>query len=149
MIKRFVIAALLTGSSAIAQEEIEVTPLEPLDLDSIIEDVLEQDRAEVPTVSVDQALLRGIDKLDGTVDDLSLTAGLPLRFGTMEITLTDCRYPEDNPSGEAFAFLTITDAEDTVFTGWMIASSPALNALDHQRFDVWVLRCKTSVTDGG
>ena len=149
MIKRFVIAALLAGSSAIAQEEIEVTPLQPLDLDAIIEEVIEQDRAEVPTISVDQAMLRGIDKLDGTVDDLSMTVGLPMRFGTLEITLGDCRYPEDNVSGEAFAFLTITDGEETVFSGWMIASSPALNALDHQRFDVWVLRCKTSDADGG
>jgi len=30
-----------------------------------------------------------------------------------------------------------------VFKGWMIASSPALNALDHPRYDVWVLRCIT------
>lgn len=149
MIKRVFFAALLAASAATAQEEIEVTPLEPLDLDAIIEEVIDQDKAEVPTVSVDQAMIRGIDKLDGTVDDLNLTIGLPLRFGTLEITLTDCRYPEDNPSGEAFAFLTITDATDTVFSGWMIASSPALNALDHQRFDVWVLRCKTSETDGG
>lgn len=148
MIKRIALAAILAGTAATAQE-IEVTPLEPLDLDAIIEEVIEQDKAEVPTISVDQAMLRGIDKLDGTVDDLSMTTGLPLRFGTMEITLSDCRYPEDNPSGEAFAFLTIMDGEDMVFNGWMIASSPALNALDHQRFDVWVLRCKTSETDGG
>ena len=30
------------------------------------------------------------------------------------------------------------------FAGWMIADSPALNALDHPRYDVWVLRCITS-----
>jgi len=29
------------------------------------------------------------------------------------------------------------------FDGWMIASAPALNALDHARYDVWVMRCKT------
>lgn len=150
MIKRFAITvSLLLGTSLSAQEDIEVTPLEPLDLEAIIQDVIEQDKAEVPTVSIDQAFLRGIDKLDGTVDDLSLTAGVPLRFGTMDITMSDCRYPADNPSGEAFAFLTITDGGETVFAGWMIASSPALNALDHQRYDVWVLRCKTSETDGG
>ncbi|MGB0800115.1 MAG: DUF2155 domain-containing protein, partial [Planktomarina sp.] len=28
--------------------------------------------------------------------------------------------------------------------GWMVASSPALNALEHPRYDIWVLRCKTS-----
>ncbi|MGB0439332.1 MAG: DUF2155 domain-containing protein [Paracoccaceae bacterium] len=31
-----------------------------------------------------------------------------------------------------------------VFEGWIIASSPALNAMDHARYDVWVLRCNTA-----
>ena len=40
--------------------------------------------------------------------------------------------------------VTLTDgADQPVFSGWMIASSPALNALDHARYDVWVMRCKT------
>ncbi|MGB1970407.1 MAG: DUF2155 domain-containing protein, partial [Paracoccaceae bacterium] len=30
------------------------------------------------------------------------------------------------------------------FMGWMVASSPALNPLDHRRYDVWVLRCAMS-----
>jgi hypothetical protein len=30
-----------------------------------------------------------------------------------------------------------------VFSGWMIADSPALSALDHARYDVWILRCLT------
>ncbi|MEZ5716636.1 MAG: DUF2155 domain-containing protein [Paracoccaceae bacterium] len=33
--------------------------------------------------------------------------------------------------------------DDPIFTGWMVASSPALNAMDHRRYDVWVLRCIT------
>ena len=57
-----------------------------------------------------------------------------------------CRYPPDNPTGEAFAWLEVlSDGRDEPdFRGWMIASSPALNALDHARYDVWVIRC-TSV----
>ena len=44
---------------------------------------------------------------------------------------------------EAEAHLTIVDASapQPVFDGWMIASSPALSALDHPRYDVWVMRC--------
>ncbi len=34
--------------------------------------------------------------------------------------------------------------ENTAFSGWMIASSPALNALDNPRYDVWLLRCNNS-----
>jgi hypothetical protein len=60
------------------------------------------------------------------------------------VTLRECRYPAEDPSSNAFAYLTITDRTQTqvVFDGWMIADSPALSALDHQRYDVWVIRCK-------
>ncbi|MEM9705390.1 MAG: DUF2155 domain-containing protein [Pseudomonadota bacterium] len=36
-----------------------------------------------------------------------------------------------------------------VFSGWMFASSPALNPLEHPVYDVWVIDCKTTSTDGG
>ncbi|MBT8471287.1 MAG: DUF2155 domain-containing protein [Marinicaulis sp.] len=32
-----------------------------------------------------------------------------------------------------------------IFRGWMFASSPALNALEHPVYDVWVIDCKTEV----
>lgn len=32
---------------------------------------------------------------------------------------------------------------DTIFSGWMFASSPALNGLEHPVYDVWVIDCKT------
>jgi hypothetical protein len=36
---------------------------------------------------------------------------------------------------------------DRVFSGWMFASTPALNALEHPVYDVWVIDCKTVVVD--
>jgi hypothetical protein len=64
----------------------------------------------------------------------------------MQVDLGECRYPEGNPSGDAFAFVTlrIEGQVEPVFRGWMIASAPALNALDHPRYDVWVIRCTTA-----
>jgi hypothetical protein len=32
-----------------------------------------------------------------------------------------------------------------VFSGWMFASSPALSALEHPVYDVWVIDCKTEL----
>ncbi len=48
---------------------------------------------------------------------------------------------------EAAAFLEIRDlrkpgAPAVVFSGWMFASTPALSALEHPIYDVWVLDCK-------
>ncbi|MBY6003645.1 DUF2155 domain-containing protein [Salipiger bermudensis] len=92
------------------------------------------------------AMLRGLDKITGRAYDISLRAGETAQFDRIEIALQECRYPEGDPAGDAFAFLTVREAGDAepVFRGWMIASSPALNAMDHQRYDVWVLRCTTS-----
>lgn len=92
------------------------------------------------------AVLRGLDKLTGAVSDLVLRPGDAVQFGRLEITLDECRFPVNNPASDAFARLTIRDtrAEGAAFAGWMLASSPALNPLDHPRYDVWVLRCNRS-----
>ncbi|WP_420567932.1 DUF2155 domain-containing protein [Thalassovita sp.] len=92
------------------------------------------------------AILRGLDKVNAEFQDIEILNGTSVRYERLVIDLGECRYPENNPAGDAYAFLTIRDqgAAEPVFQGWMLASSPALNALDHSRYDVWVLRCKTS-----
>lgn len=92
------------------------------------------------------AVLRALDKYTGTVVDIELRSGTVQRFGRIEVVLTECRYPAGNPAGDAFAGVQIREigANVPVFSGWMVASSPALNAMEHPRYDVWVLRCKTS-----
>lgn len=101
-----------------------------------------QDAAVAPA-----ALLRTLDRRTGAVEDVLLEAGGTMRLGRLAITLSECRFPAANPAGDAFAHLVIADTEaeteaaPPVFSGWMVASSPALNPLDHPRYDVWVLRC--------
>lgn len=91
------------------------------------------------------AVLRGLDKVSATSSDIVLSVGQTVDFGHIKVTLKECRYPADDPSSNAYAYLVITypNAAQPVFEGWMIADSPALSALDHQRYDVWVMRCKT------
>ena len=92
------------------------------------------------------AILRGLDKVNGEVADLDMLSGQAAQLGNLVVELRECRYPEGNPAGDAYAFLVIGEPGEAepVFSGWMVASSPALNGLDHSRYDVWVLRCKTS-----
>ncbi|MGS4947035.1 DUF2155 domain-containing protein [Meridianimarinicoccus sp. RP-17] len=92
----------------------------------------------------DGALLRGLDRLSGSTTDIPVPAGAAVIFaGRLSIELRECRYPVANPTGDAYAFLSIRDTASgqALFDGWMIASAPALNALDHMRYDIWVLRC--------
>lgn len=90
------------------------------------------------------AIIRGLDRVNGQVSDATVPVGGQAAIGALKISVEECRYPEGNPSGEAYAKLRIEDDTNIAFEGWMIASSPALNALDHARYDVWVLRCTTS-----
>ena len=45
---------------------------------------------------------------------------------------------------DASKTITVKGVAEPVFTGWMVAASPALSALDDPRYDVWLLRCKSS-----
>lgn len=92
------------------------------------------------------AQLRGVDRINGEVFELIVPAGSTARLRNITIKLNSCRYPVGNPAGDAFASLEIfeTDTGKYLFVGWMIASSPALSAMDHPRYDIWVMRCTTS-----
>jgi hypothetical protein len=89
--------------------------------------------------------LRGLDTLNGTSQDIDVAVGETVRFGHLEITAGTCRVPQADPAGDAYAFLRIRDIreQEPRFSGWMFASSPALSALDHPRYDVWVLSCNS------
>lgn len=97
-----------------------------------------QEMAEAPG-----AQLRILDKLTGEVQDVTLDRGQSMTTGRLTVRVDDCRSPADNTVAEADAHLTILDeaSPDPVFNGWMLATAPALSALDHPRYDVWVLRC--------
>ena len=95
------------------------------------------------TVPVDTVRLKALDTLIGMTTDIVVRVGETARFGRLEILAETCRVPAEDPKGDAYAFLRIRDTReaDPRFSGWMFASSPALSALDHPRYDVWVESC--------
>lgn len=99
--------------------------------------------------------LNGLDKITGRIMSLDAPVDVPTQFGALQITARTChkRPPEEAP--ETSAYLEITDfgtaasADSSkvkgqpIFSGWMFASSPALSALEHPIYDVWVIDCRT------
>lgn len=138
---RLAAALAVCAVPAVAQQIVVTSPIDGST--AIIEDVPADD---VRALAADGVSLKGLDKVSGEVADLDLRVGETAPVGRLEVTLGECRYPEDNLAGEGYAWLTIRDArrDAVVFEGWMVASSPALNALDHPRYDVWVIRCTTA-----
>ena len=95
------------------------------------------------------AVLRGLDKVTARISTIEAPIRETVHVGTLRILAQTCRTrpPEDPP--ETTAFLEIMDikpgeAPVRLFTGWMFASSPALSALEHPVYDVWVIDCKAS-----
>ena len=108
--------------------------------------VAAQDQGSDPAAEFtasDGAELRFLDKLTSETGDVSLGSGQSAKFGRLVVRLDSCRYPTGNPASDAEAHLTITEETtgSELFNGWMLASTPALSALDHPRYDVWVLSC--------
>lgn len=145
MIRSLLFLALLAGSAA-AQEDAAQEDVAASAVGDVPAAILAAIPEEVRVVRSGGVLLKGLDKVSGDVIDVELRVGETVTVGRVEVDLGECRYFEDNPAGEGFAWLTIRDSvrDAVVFDGWMIASSPALNALDHPRYDVWVIRCTTA-----
>ena len=94
------------------------------------------------------AVLQALDKVTARVSTFEAPVGDTVRFGTLHIIARACdkRPPEETP--ESAAFLDISEIKpgeptEGVYRGWMFASSPALAAMEHPVYDVWVLDCST------
>ena len=99
-----------------------------------------------------RAVVRGLDKITGHARDYTLTLGRPARVGSLEVIARSCAKsaPEETP--EVSIYLEIFDhpaareGEESerreVFHGFMYASSPGLNGLDHPTYDIWAIDCR-------
>jgi hypothetical protein len=93
------------------------------------------------------AVLQTLDKVTGRVRTLEAPIDREVAFGALSIVARACRKrpPEEPP--ESAAFLEIAERQageqvQTLFRGWMFASAPAVSALDHAVYDIWVLDCR-------
>jgi len=107
----------------------------------------ENPQPEANAVPQNRVVLRALDKITARITEFELETGEELRFGTLAIVARYCRTRPPIEPPETFAYLEIDDLKrggmrERVFEGWMVASSPALNALEHSVYDVWVINCK-------
>lgn len=109
--------------------------------------------ASAANIPGDAVILRTLDKVTATTKDYTVKIGDSLSYGSLTIDAVHCekRPPEDIP--ETYAFLKIENTrldgkgaageQEKLFSGWMFASRPAVSALDHGVYDVWVIGCRT------
>lgn len=103
--------------------------------------------------SFDAVVIRLLDKVTTKLETQSLPIGETISFGTLTIDASVCLKNPSTRTPESAAHLRIWDQPGAAepeqkFEGWMFASSPALNALDHPIYDVWVIDCTAAQAQG-
>ncbi len=98
-------------------------------------------------------VLRALDKVTATTEDFTVKVGDELEYGSLRVAVKRCekKPPEEIPATWAFiqVFDKRTDGEGEelggakVFSGWMMAERPAISALEHPVYDVWLLDCQS------
>jgi hypothetical protein len=113
------------------------------------------DAAEAPTLPPappqggTQLIMRGLDKITGRPTGITAPIGKPVHFATLTITARFCYSTPTSETPETAAFVQIEDHRPDqsvrrIFSGWMYASSPGLNGVEHPLYDVWVISCNNA-----
>jgi hypothetical protein len=94
-------------------------------------------------------VLRGLDKITGRPTLITAPINKPVNYATLTITARYCYSTPQSETPETSAFVQIDDHRPDqparrVFSGWMYASSPGLNGMEHPLYDVWVITCRTN-----
>jgi hypothetical protein len=89
----------------------------------------------------------GIDKITGRIITFDVYIDETVRFGALHVTPRVCysRPPTEPPKTDAFVEvdeITLDRQIRRIFTGWMFADSPGLNAIEHPVYDIWLKECK-------
>ncbi len=91
-------------------------------------------------------VIQGLDKITARIQTFEVDVGETHKFGVLDIFVERCVFSKPIFKPESLAFIKIKDNSDRLsevkFSGWMFASSPALNALENPVYDVSILACK-------
>ncbi len=92
------------------------------------------------------AVFSALDKVTATIKTLTVPLNETREFGALKVTPRTCfsRPPTEQPKTTSFVEVQevqLDGQEKKVFSGWMFAESPGLNAVEHPVFDVWLTGC--------
>lgn len=103
--------------------------------------------SQAARVSNPVAVFSGLDKITGRITTFDVYVGETVQFGALQVTPRACYNRDETEAQRVDAFVEVDEITldrkiKRIFTGWMFAESPALNAIEHPIFDVWLKDCK-------
>jgi len=123
----------------------------PLDAQQALSGRTDDSAGYAPDIEHQVAILQGLDKITARISPIYATLGLPTYFGSLEIVVRTCRETPPTEPPESAVFMEIRELPpnadrdrepEMLFSGWMFASSPAVSALEHAVYDIWVVDCE-------
>ena len=105
--------------------------------------------AMAETIANPIAAFSGLDKITGRITNFDVYIDETVQFGALQITPRACYTRPLTETQRTSVFVEVDQVSlkgsvTRIFTGWMFADSPALNAIDHAVYDIWLLDCKQS-----
>lgn len=103
--------------------------------------------AQAERVSNGIAVFSGLDKITGRTTSFEVYIGEVHQYGALHVIPRACYTDSKNKSIHITSFVevyeeTLDKQMRRIFTGWMFADSPGLNAMEHPVYDVWLKDCK-------
>lgn len=105
------------------------------------------------------AVLRCLNKVTAKFEEMKVKVGSEVHFGRLTIAPVACRSATAESQPEHAALLTIREQKDAagrpqapaatpteeneIFSGWVLASSPSLNGLEHPVYDISLVGCQS------
>jgi hypothetical protein len=103
--------------------------------------------AAAETIANPIAAFSGLDKITGRITSFDVYIDETVQFGALQLTPRACYTRPPTETQRTSVFLEVDQVSlkggtQRVFTGWMFADSPALNAIDHPVYDIWLVDCR-------
>ncbi|MGL4489102.1 MAG: DUF2155 domain-containing protein [Rhizobiaceae bacterium] len=89
----------------------------------------------------------GLDKITGRIISFDVYVNETVQFGALQVTPRVCYSRPESETPKTTSFIEVDEITldrkiRRIFTGWMFADSPGLNAVEHSVYDVWLKACK-------
>jgi len=93
------------------------------------------------------AVFAGIDKITGRITTFDVYIDETVQYGALQVTPKVCYSRDETEAQRVDGFIEVDEITldrkiRRIFTGWMFADSPGLNAVEHPIYDVWLTGCK-------